>query len=556
MTAPPATPPAVLNPDPRTESSRAVRATIRSVSSAIIVFFGVLAPGLISSGSALALLRVPLEAPLALVILAILPWARARRVVASLTAMAFVTTILSAALDRGFLSAVGQPFNVVTGWPELVSAYGVLSDSTGPAVAAVIVGLVVLAAVVVVAVLTRALLQLAAVIRPHPCATRIGATAIAAGWIVLALVGAQVVPGQPVAAADTVRMTMTKANQVTTAMAEQAAFERATATDNFEKVPASDLLGGLKGKDVIIAFIESYGQVAVQNTAFSKGVDDVLLKGTADLAAHGYFERSAFLTSPTFGGISWLAHSTLQSGLWIDSQHKYDQVTSGSRLTLSAAFKKAGWRTVSDVPSDDQPWPIGESFYHFDTQINSQNVGYRGPKFSYARIPDQFTWAYFQKNELAQPHPPLMAEIDFVSSHTPWTPLPHEVPWESIGDGTIFDPQPAQGLAPSVVWQSAQHVQQLYGQSVQYSMSVLFSFLTTYDNPNLVLVVLGDHQPASEVSGVDANHAVPISIISKDPTVIDRISSWRWDSGMLPSPNAPLWRMDEFRDRFLTAYRR
>ncbi|MEO9256470.1 MAG: sulfatase, partial [Tepidiformaceae bacterium] len=425
---------------------------MRSVSSAVIVFSGMLAPGLISSGSALALLRVPLEAPLALVILAILPWARARRVVASLASMVFVTTILSAALDRGFLSAVGQPFNVVAGWPELVSAYGVLSDSTGPAVAAVIVGLLVLAAAVVVLVFTRALLQLAAVIRHHSCATRIGATAIAAGWSVLALVGAQVVPGQPVAAADTIRMTITKADQVTTAIAEQAAFERAAATDNFEKVPAPDLLGGLKGKDVIIAFIESYGQVAVQNTAFSKGVDDVLRKGSADLAVHGYSERSAFLTSPTFGGISWLAHSTLQSGLWIDSQHKYDQVTSGSRLTLSAAFKKAGWRTVSDVPSDDQPWPIGESFYHFDTEINAQNVGYRGPKFSYARIPDQFTWAYFQKNELAQPHPPLMAEIDFVSSHTPWTPLPHEVPWESIGDGTIFDPQPAQGLAPSVVW--------------------------------------------------------------------------------------------------------
>ncbi len=555
MTSPPATSPAVLNPDSRTDRSRAVRATVRSVSSAFIVFFGAIAPGLISSGSALALLRVPLEALCALVILAVLPWAPARRVVASLAAMIFVITILSAALNRGFVAAIGRPFNVMTGWPELVSAYGVLSDSTGPAVAAVIVGLLVLATAVVVLVLTRALLRLVAVIHHHPRATRIGASAIAAGWIVLALVGAQVVPGQPVAAADTVRMTMTKADQVTTAVADRAAFGRAVATDDFKKVPASDLLGGLTGKDVIIAFIESYGQVALQNTAFSKGVNDVLLKGTADLATHGYSERSAFLTSPTFGGVSWLAHSTLQTGLWIDTQHKYDQATSGNRLTLSAAFKKAGWRTVSVVPSNNRPWSIGESFYDFDFMANSQNMGYQGPRFSYARMPDQFTWAYFQKNELAQPHPPVMAEIDFVSSHSPWTPLPHEVPWKSIGDGSIFDPQPAQGLAPSVL-QSEQDVQLLYGQSVQYSMSTLFSFLTTYDNPNLVLVVLGDHQPGSVVSGVDANHAVPISIISKDPAVIDRISSWRWDPGMLPSPDAPLWRMDEFRDRFLTAYRR
>jgi hypothetical protein len=35
---------------------------------------------------------------------------------------------------------------------------------------------------------------------------------------------------------------------------------------------------------------------------------------------------------------------------------------------------------------------------------------------------------------------------------------------------------------------------------------------------------------------------------------MDRISSWGWDDGMLPSPDAPVWRMDAFRDRFLTAF--
>jgi hypothetical protein len=149
-----------------------------------------------------------------------------------------------------------------------------------------------------------------------------------------------------------------------------------------------------------------------------------------------------------------------------------------------------------------------------------------------------------------------MAEIDFVSSHTPWTPLPHTVPWASIGDGSVFDPQPAQGLAPSVVWQKSHDVQKLYGQSVQYTMSSLFSFLTTFNDPNLVLVVLGDHQPATEVSGAGANHNVPISIISKDPSVMSRISSWHWQPGMLPSPGAPVWRMDAFRDRFFAAYGR
>ncbi|MCU1557584.1 MAG: sulfatase, partial [Microbacteriaceae bacterium] len=455
--------------DARLDRLVAIRRNVRAVISVVVVFLSVLAPGLISSGSALALIRVPLESVLALVILAVLPWPVARRIVAILVAAIFVTTIASAALDRSFTLTVGEPFNIVTGWPQLVDAYGVLRDSTGPVAAVAILVLLLLAAMVAALVVAMAFFHLASVIRRHNRASLIGGSAITASWIVLGLVGAQIVPGEPIAEADAISTAVAKTNQVTVAAAERATFDNAGTTDGYAHLPASDLLTGLKGKDVIIAFIESYGQVAVQNTFFSKGVDKVLRKGNKELAADGYSERSAFLTSSTFGGISWLAHSTLQTGLWIDSQQKYDQITAGSRFTLSGAFKKGGWQTVSDVPSDTKPWSIGTSFYHFGTELNSQNVGYQGPSFSYARIPDQYTWEYFQKHELAKPHKPLMAEIDFVSSHTPWTPLPQEVPWASVGDGSIDDPQPAQGLSPSIVWQSPHHVQQLYGQSVEYT---------------------------------------------------------------------------------------
>ena len=82
----------------------------------------------------------------------------------------------------------------------------------------------------------------------------------------------------------------------------------------------------------------------------------------------------------------------------------------------------------------------------------------------------------------------------------------------------------------------------------------MFSFLHISDDPNLVLIVLGDHQPASIVSGKSANHNVPISIISKDPSVFQAISGWHWQDGVFPSPHAPLWKMSAFRDRFLKAF--
>ena len=71
---------------------------------------------------------------------------------------------------------------------------------------------------------------------------------------------------------------------------------------------------------------------------------------------------------------------------------------------------------------------------------------------------------------------------------------------------------------------------------------------------DLVLVLLGDHQPALGRHRPDASHDVPISIIAADPAVLDQTSSWGWDDGLLPGPDAPVWPMDAFRDRFLGAF--
>ena len=377
---------------------------------------------------------------------------------------------------------------------------------------------------------------------------------VAAVWVIAALTGSQPVAGQPAAAAASLRAITASASHAAAGLAALADLPEQIATDPYRDAPGSDLLTSLKGKDVVFAFIESYGEVAVQESGFSGGVDQALRDGEAQLRADGYASQSAFLTSPTFGGLSWLAHSTFQTGLWIDRQPLYSAVIRSDRLTLSRAFGRAGWRTVSVVPSNTEPWSFGTSFYHFDTLLDANNVGYRGPSFGYARIPDQYTWKYFADHELAGDHQPVMAEIDLVSSHTPWAPLPRLVPWSKVGDGSVFGPQPARGESATSVWQDPRRVQRAYAQSIEYSLDAMFAFLHEADDPDLVLVVLGDHQPATIVSGQGAGHDVPISIISKDAAVFEAIGGWHWHDGMLPSPDGPVWRMSAFRDRFLDAF--
>jgi hypothetical protein len=376
-------------------------------------------------------------------------------------------------------------------------------------------------------------------------------------WLVCAVVGVQVVPGVPVASRGASDLAAVQVRAAAHNLGDRSVFRNELAAeDPWSTVPTAELLPALRGKDVIFVFVESYGRVAVQDSSVAPEIQELLDAGTQSLEAAGFSSRSAFLTSSTFGGISWLAHATLHSGLWVDSQQRYDQLLLSDRFTLPAAFERAGWRTVVDVPSNRDPWPEGRAFYRFDEDYDRHDVGYAGPKFSFAAMPDQYTLAAFERLELAPGHAPVMAEIDLVSSHEPWTPVPPMLDWDEVGDGSVYDGMPEAGPAPEDVIGDADRVRDLFGQSIEYALTSLISFVTTFhgDDDHLVLVLLGDHQPASIVTGPDASHDVPITIIARDPAVMDRTSAWGWDEGMLPSPGAPVWRMDAFRDRFLSAF--
>jgi hypothetical protein len=537
---------------------RHVRTALAWVTTALaagLVWFALLAPDQLDRLTAAVFLRIPLEGLVVVGLGLVLP-PRGRRALAATVGILLALLTVAKLLDLAFFATLDRPFNPVSDWSYLGPAVGVLRDSVGRnwAVAAVIGAVLLVIAVLVLVPLS--VLRLTRLTARHRVPSARAVTALGLVWIVCAVFGVQIDAGAPIASTSALGLAYDQGHEVRAAVQDRRTFASAiTADDPMRGTPRADLLAGLRGKDVIVAFVESYGRVAVQGSAFSPQVDAALNAGTSKLRAAGFSSRSAFLTSPTFGGISWLAHSTFQSGLWVDSQQRYNELVASDRFTLSDAFGRAGWRTVGDVPSNQEDWSEGRSFYHYDQLYDARNVGYEGPSFSYATMPDQFILSAFQRLELAKAdRAPVMAEIDLVSSHTPWAPLPRLVGWDEVGDGAVFDLMPGQGRTPDELWSDSNQVKAAYGQSIRYSLNTLVSFVQNAHDDNLVLVLLGDHQPATIVSGSGASHDVPITIIAHDPKVMDRISSWGWQDGMLPSPQAPVWPMDTFRDRFLTAY--
>ena len=536
---------------PRTRQALRLAITVLSV---VLVSGVLVAPDRLSQLTPAAFARIPVEGLVLVAVAVVLP-AWPRRIVAAVAGILFGLLTLVKILNMAFYQEIGQAFNPVFGWVDIGPAIGVVRDTIGPtrtniALAALWLGLILL-----VGAITAATIHITTVAARHRPATVRGLAALTAVWALCAGLSLRLVPGSPVASTSAAGLVVAQVRDTRTALRDQRRFDQVIhGSDPQASVPASDLLTGLRGKDVIIAFVEGYGQVAVQGTNFSPGVDAFLRRGTASLARAGWSTRSAWLTSPGFGGVSQLSHSTLQSGLWVNTEQRYAQLVASRRFTLSDAFGKAGWRTVSDSPEDDVAWPPGTQFYHYDQLYDRRNVGYHGPTFSYASMPDEYTLAAFQRLVLAPGHKPVMAEIDLVSSHYPWAPLPTMVPWNKIGNGSIFDPMPARGETPLSILGSASKQRQAFGKSIQYSLQALTSWVTELKDPNLVLILLGDEQPAGPISRPGANHEVVISIVARDPSVFRQIASWRWQDGLLPGPSAPLEPMNAFRNQFLGAF--
>lgn len=492
-----------------------------------------------------AFARLPLEGLVVVGLALVLP-TRARRLVPWALGPLLGVLVLIKAFDLGFFIAFDRTFNPVEDWSYFSIGFATVRDTFGSRdedlaiAAAVVVGL---AALLVPALAVGQLTRVATRHRRRSLST-VGA--LLAVWGVCWAFGAQV-SGAGIASTSASHLAVSEVQAVRDDFRSEAQFRALIARrDPYGNVPPGRLLKGLRGKDVLLVFVESYGQMAVQGTSFAPPIDQIVNEGSRQLQADGFSSRSGWITSSVFGGGSWLAHATLESGTWVNSPGRYSSLIASKRLTLPAAFRRAGWRTVADIPSTQGAWPEGKSFYRYQKVWDRDDLGYRGPKFGFSAMPDQYAFRALQLRELAKRNRrPIFAEIDTTSSHEPWTRIPPLVSWSRLGNGSIFNRLPIDRAGLS-------DAQEGYAKSIQYSLRTLYSFVERYGNKNTVLLVLGDHQPSRVIP--QANHEVPMTIIAHDPKVIRRLSGWGWTDGMLPSPTAPVWLMSAFRNQFLNAF--
>ncbi len=294
--------------------------------------------------------------------------------------------------------------------------------------------------------------------------------------------------------------------------------------------PAVDATPAVDGdwfpkRDIYVVFFESYGA-----TVFDDPARDAELDG-----AYGALERileetawtavSAAVDSTTFGGASWLAHTSLLSGRQIGDQRDYLTLIESGRPLLSHDFRAAGYRTIALMPGITQEWPEGAAF-GYDRIYDAETIGYDGPRFGWWEIPDQYSLAFLQRQEIdVADRAPLFVLHPTVMSHMPFSPTPpYSEDWGQL----------AATLDGANVEEQADSRSAAYVAAVQYNLAVLGGFLRRIADDDAVIVVLGDHQPPALITGANASWAVPVHVFASDRKTLDGFVGVGFQSGLRP----------------------
>jgi hypothetical protein len=292
-------------------------------------------------------------------------------------------------------------------------------------------------------------------------------------------------------------------------------------------------LARVRGADVFLIFVESYGAVSFDRPEFADRLAASRARFEADIRATGREVVSAYVESPTFGGGSWLAHVSLMSGVEARDEDTNGQLMMQKRDTLVTAFARHGYRTVAIMPGLQQAWPEG-SFYGFDDIYGNSRLEYHGPPFGWWRIPDQFTMARLDALEVApRSRAPVFVFFPTTGTHTPFIPTaPYQPDWSRMLTKGPYD-------QADVVraWDEVPDWLNLgpgYVQALSYAYTSLGGYLRLRADRDFIMILIGDHQPPAAVSGRQAPWDVPVHVIASRPQTLERLRAHGFRSGLSP----------------------
>lgn len=499
----------------------------------LVVFLNALLVALlIPGGSGLPWLAT--EALILAALLLLLPVCRLQTGLAWLAGVLYSLTAAFVVLDTLIRASLGRPLNLYHDFSIAGASVELLLGNLGLPLTLAVVVLALVLWLLLAALVARLLLAMAALGRGP--AGRCLATGLAA----VAVIGLAL----PVRLVDTTAAAIgtTQADRLLQARQASQAFRRQLDGQQVEGEGAA--LESLSQIHVVLAFVESYGVSALFDERYRPVVGPALDTMAEAAEQRGLHMVSGRLGSPVQGGQSWLAHASVLSGLWVESQHHYDALVASEAPTLIDDFRDSGHRSVAVMPAITKVWPEGRAL-GYDRIYDAAAMEYQGPAFNWVTMPDQYTWSRTHDRILEPARQPVFAELALVSGHAPWVPvLPVLADWNQIGEGEVFRQWQGAGESPASLWQDPERVREHYARAMAYSLEVIAGFIGQRMGDDTLLIIMGDHQAAPLVTGDSASRDVPVHLVSADPDLVGRFLGGAGDDG-LAGFRAGAWPFDD-----------
>jgi hypothetical protein len=308
--------------------------------------------------------------------------------------------------------------------------------------------------------------------------------------------------------------------------------------------------------DVHVFIVESYGHTLFTRERYRRAMEPVYQGFEDFLEARGWQGVSSFMSSPAFGGRSWLADATLLAGVRIRNQEQYDAyLLSGSR-NLSHRMGELGYHRILAASGTQYSTPEWESIHEFDIYLLEKDFGYRGPFITFGRMPDQYllyrTARLFTGKRVGQnaglskglgygletgletqSEAPLFGWYMLANSHVPFEAQPEYVEdWDSLGDGSIFHDAYVRYFKNNWLWGGEFPEGYLF--SIDYELRIIREFMDRYLDPESLVIILGDHQPRIPISEANSSYSVPVHVLSGNAALLETLLVRGFQPRMVP----------------------
>jgi hypothetical protein len=297
-------------------------------------------------------------------------------------------------------------------------------------------------------------------------------------------------------------------------------------------------LEGLEGSDVYLFIVESYGYTLYSEPGHFILIEPELREFQDRLSEAGFEIVSTFLDSPAFGGNSWLADSTLATGVRIENEAAYELLHTSDVKPIAQFFNEIGYRTVVAMPATTYAWPEGE-FYRFGGKYYYKDFDYNGPNLKWAPMTDQYVLDFIHRNEVRSASQPLFIQYVMISSHYPFNLIPRLfADWSQIGDGSIYHREDSVNVLPIKPGNQTAGAEGFVA-AMAYELKLIREYLSNFVEGEALIIVVGDHQPYSGITGKNKPWSVPLHVISRRTDFLTPFLDRGYTEGLIPRQELP-----------------